>query len=139
MNNDQRLCLVPFSELLDRLTILQIKEILVSESRTSFSEEMRRLIQDINLTIEEKGGRLTARFIRLIIVLAQINLHIWHAKDIMMSEPDRFEECMKLAHQLNGIRNQVKNILLEEAGFTDTTGKRTNINTDNLVGWNFSL
>jgi hypothetical protein len=139
MENEQRLCLLPFSELLDRLTIAQIKEVLVPENRTSFSEEIRRLVQDVNIIAGEAGIKPTARYIRLIIVLAQINLHIWHTKEIMMADSDRFDECMKLAHQLNGIRNQVKNILLEEAGFTDTTGKRTNINTDNLVGWNFSL
>jgi len=139
MDKEQRLCLVPFSELLDRLSIAQIKELLVFENRATFSEEIRRLIQDINLIIEEKDIRPTARFIRLIIVLAQINLHIWHTKDIMMEEPGRFDECMKLAHQLNGIRNQVKNTLLEETGFTRETKKRTNINTDNLVGWKFSL
>ncbi len=139
MDDEQRLCLVPFSELLDRLTIAQIKEILVPEHRASFSEEICRLIQDVNLIIEEKGIKPTARFIRLIIVLAQINLHIWHTKEIMMEDSNRFEECMKLAHQLNGIRNQTKNLLIEEAGFEASTGKRTNINTDGLEGWNFSI
>ena len=139
MDKEQRLCLASFSELLDRLSIVQIKELLVFEHRATFSEEIRRLIQDINLIIKERDIKPTARFIRLIIVLAQINLHIWHTKDVMMEEPDRFDECMKLAHQLNGIRNQVKNTLLEETGFTRATKKRTNINTDNLAGWKFSL
>lgn len=139
MDDKQRQCLVPFSELLDKLTITQIKEILVPEQRASFSEEIRRLTHDINLISEGKVVKVTARFIRLIIVLAQINLHIWHTKEIMMENPDRFEECMKLAHQLNGIRNQTKNLLMEEAGPKESTGKRTNINTDNLVGWNFSI
>lgn len=139
MENKQRQCLVPFSELLDRLTITQIKEILVPEQRASFSEEIRRLTHDINLISEEKVIKPTPRFIRLIIVLAQINLHVWHTKEIMTEDPDRFEECMKLAHQLNGIRNQTKNLLMEEAGFEASMGKRTNINTDNLEGWNFSI
>ena len=139
MDEKQRLCLVSFSELLDRLSIAQIKELLVSEHRASFSEEIRRLIQDINLIIKENDLRPTARFIRLIVVLAQINLHIWHTKDVMMENEDRFDECMKLAHQLNGIRNRVKNALLEETGFARPTKKKTNIDTDNLVGWKFSL
>ena len=139
MDDNQRQCLVSFSELLDRLTITQIKEVLVPEQRASFSEEILRLIHDINLISEEKAVKVTARYIRLIIVLAQINLHIWHTKEIMMEDPDRFEECMKLAHQLNGIRNQVKNLLLEEAGSEGPAGKRTNIHTDNLEGWNFSI
>jgi len=139
MDNKQRYCLVPFSELLDRLTIDQIKEILVPEHRASFTEELQRLTQEINPIIKEKGVKLTARIIRLIIILSQINLHIWHTKQIMMDYPDRFEASMKLAHQLNGIRNQIKNILMEESGFKDPTKKRTNINTDNLEGWNISI
>lgn len=139
MDDKQRQCLVPFSELLDKLTITQIKEILLPEQRASFSEEIRRLTHDINLISEEKAVKVTARFIRLIIVLAQINLHIWHTKEIMTEDPDRFEECMKLAHQLNGIRNQTKNLLMEEAGPEESTGKRTNLNTDNLEGWSFSI
>lgn len=139
MDDKQRQCLVPFSELLDKLTITQIKEVLVPEQRASFSEEIQRLTHDINNISEEEAVKVTARYIRLIIVLAQINLHIWHTKEIMMEDPERFEECMKLAHQLNGIRNQVKNRLTQEVGSEGSTGKRTNINTDNLEGWNFSI
>ncbi|MFC1900276.1 hypothetical protein ACFLYN_01645 [Chloroflexota bacterium] len=139
MDDEQRQYLVPFSELLDRLTVSQIKEILVPEQRASFTEEIQSLIHDINNISEEKAVKVSARYIRLIIILAQINLHIWHTKEVMMEDPDRSDECMKLAHQLNGIRNQVKNLLMEEAGSEGSTGKRTNINTDNLTGWNFSI
>lgn len=139
MNEEQRQCLVPFSELLDRLTIDQIKEVLVPEDQDAFAEEMKKLSTDIDHILEEKNVKMTARFIRLIIILAQINLHIWHTKEIMMNNKERFEESMKLAHQLNGIRNQIKNLLLEETGFTDVTAKKTNINTDNLEAWNISI
>lgn len=139
MDNKQRDCLVTFSELLDRLAIDQIKEVLVPEYRVSFSEEIRKLAHDINLIIGGKSIKLTSRFIRLIIILSQINLHIWHTKEIMVSEPDRSAASMKLAHQLNGIRNQIKNLLMKEAGFNDSAGEKTNINTDNLKGWNISI
>ena len=139
MDNSKRQVLVSFSELLDRLTINQIKEVLIPEHRASYAEEIRQLMHDIDLIIEEKGIKLTARFIRLIIILAQINLHIWRTKETMMNDPGSFEASMKFAHQLNGIRNQTKNLLMEEADSKDFTGKRTNINTDNLEGWNISI
>ncbi len=139
MDNSKRQVLVSFSELLDRLTINQIKEVLIPEHRASYAEEIRQLIHDIDLIIEKKGIKLTARFIRLIIILAQINLHIWRTKETMMNDPDSFEASMKFAHQLNGIRNQTKNLLMEEADSKDFTGKRTNINTDNLEGWDISI
>ncbi|MCX6328966.1 MAG: hypothetical protein NTZ85_05545 [Bacteroidia bacterium] len=139
MSDAPRRCHVSFSELLDRLSIAQIKEVMLSEERSSYSEEIRRIMHDITLIIEENNIKPTAHFLRLVIVLAQINLHIWHIKETMMKNKSRFDECMKLAHQLNGIRNQVKNMLLEESGFIDATKKRTNVNTDNIQGWHFSL
>ena len=139
MDNSKRQCLVQFSELLDRLTIDQIKEVCIPEHQISYAEEMQQLMHDIDLIIEEKEIKLTARFIRLIVILAQINLHIWRTKETMMNDPEGSEASMKLAHQLNGIRNQIKNLLMEQADFRVSTGKRTNINTDNLEGWNISI
>jgi len=128
-----------FADLLDQLTIDQIKEVLKPEHSDSYVEEMGKIAHDLNILIEEKQIRLSARLVRTIIVLAQINLHIWHTKDIMTKDPNRFEECTKLAHQLNGIRNQVKNIFMEEAGLSEAAAKKTNIGTDNLEGWTISL
>ena len=134
-----RLYLPIFSDLIDQFTIDQIREVLKPENKNSYAEEMKRIVQDVNVLIEKKQIKLSARLIRIIIVLAQLNLHIWYTKEIMMNDPNRFDESMKLTHQLNGIRNQMKNLLMEEAGFKEATGKRTNINTDNLKGWDISI
>lgn len=134
-----RLYLPTFSDLIDQLTIDQIREVLKPENKDSYAEEMKKIIQDIDVLVEKKQIKMSARLIRIIIVLAQINLHIWRAKEIMISDQNRFDECMKLTHQLNGIRNQMKNFLMEEAGFKEAVGKRTNVNTDNLKGWNISI
>jgi hypothetical protein len=127
------------SELLDRISIDQIKQLLTGKNKDSVSGEIRDLLHDIDVLIGQYNIKPSARLIRLLIVLAQINLHIWRAKQIMMQEPGQFESQMVLSHQLNGIRNQVKNALLEETGFKDAAVKKTNIGTDNLDGWHFSL
>lgn len=58
-----------------------------------------------------KEHKTRRSLIRVIIALAQLNLHIWN-KDIMeahhASEPDRYMELLKLSHQLNGIRNRLR-------------------------------
>lgn len=129
----------PFSELIDRLTVDQIKEVLLPESRESYADEIQQLQHDLDLLIEEKGLKLNAELIRIIVILAQMNVHIWHNKDEMQRDPDRYDELLKLAHQLNGIRNQMKNRLLGAAGHEAAASRHTNVETDDLKGWDLSI
>ena len=68
-------------ELIDRLTIDQIKEVLLPEAREGVAGEIRRLENDIDLIAGKLDLKASARLLRKIIVLAQINLHIWYNKD----------------------------------------------------------
>lgn len=135
----QRAYTPPLAELIDRMTVNQIKEVLLPEQGGDIASEMDKLSHDIDLIVTEQGLELNARTIRIIIVLAQMNLHIWQNKDQMNEKPDQYMELLKLAHQLNGIRNQMKNLLLEEAGDKDKSAVRSNFNTDGLEGWRVSL
>ena len=139
MPNSERLYLTPFAELVDRLTVDQIKEVLIPEGKASFAAEMCKLCHDIDLIIEAKQITLSARLLRMIIVLSQMNVHIWYLKDRMQQDPEKYSEFLKLAHQLNGIRNQMKNLLLEEAGEREKSAERSNVATDGLAGWDISL
>jgi len=123
------------AELLDRLAIDQIKEILDPVNRVSCAEELGRLEYALDLIFAEGKLKLDARFIWIVIALAQINLHIWRIKETMQTEPARFQECMRLAHQLNGIRNRIKNKIADEAGIDGQSAKKTNLETDSLEGW----
>jgi hypothetical protein len=139
MENKGRKYLTPLAELIDRITIDQIKEVLLPDHKESVGKEMRDLMHDIDLLIEGRGIKLSARLIRIIIVVAQMNLHIWHNKDQMRKDPEKYSELLKLAHQLNGIRNQMKNLLLQEAGDKEKSARRTNFDTDGLEGWDVSV
>jgi len=142
MSDGNRLFLPPLAELIDRLTVDQIKEVIFQE-KTAIREEMKRIEHDLNAIIEEKNIKLDATLIRVIIALAQLNLHIWNNKDTMeahhASEPDRYMELLKLSHQLNGIRNRLKNHLLVLSGDKDGASLRSNFNTDGLDGWDISI
>jgi hypothetical protein len=139
MPNKQRQYLPPFAELIDSLTINQIKEVLLPAQKESFAGEMKKISHDIDLIIEERDLKLSARLIRIIIAIAQMNVHIWYNKDRMQNEPDKYMDLLKLAHQLNGVRNRMKNILLEEAGDREKSARKTNYNTDGLKGWEISI
>ena len=139
MANKERRYLPPLTELIDSLTINQIKEVMLPEQKGSFAEEMEKITHDIDLIIEERDLKLSARLIRIIIVIAQLNLHIWHNKDEMQKQPEKYMELLKLSHQLNGVRNRMKNILLEEVGDKEKSARKTNYNTDGLEGWDISI
>ncbi|MFH1137567.1 MAG: hypothetical protein V1816_15975 [Pseudomonadota bacterium] len=139
MNDRERKFLPAFAELVDRLTVDQIKEVLLPDLQAEMSREMDLLCHDIDLLIEERSLALNSRFIRIIVALSQMNVHIWHLKDKMNEQPDRYLELLKLAHQLNGIRNQLKNLLLEEGRDVEKSAQRTNFNTDGLEGWKISI
>ncbi|MHC4594738.1 MAG: NAD-dependent epimerase/dehydratase family protein [Planctomycetota bacterium] len=139
MRSKERRYLLPLTELIDRLTIDHIKEVLIPENKESYAQEMKILAHDIDLIIEERELKLSARLIRIITVLSQMNLHIWYNKDKMQKDPGRYSELLKFAHQLNGIRNQMKNLLLEETGDKEKSAVRTNFNIDGLEGWDISI
>ncbi len=139
MAGSDRQFTLPLAELIDRLSIDQIKEVLLPEHQASFSQEMDKLAHDIDLIIAEKGLRLSSRFLRIVIAISQLNLHIWLNKDRMQEEPERYLELLKFSHQLNGIRNQLKNLLLEETRDREKSSERLNVNTDGLENWTISI
>ncbi|MFA4917246.1 MAG: hypothetical protein WC560_11340 [Syntrophales bacterium] len=139
MVNNERKFLLPLAELIDRLTIDQIKEVLISEHKESFVQEMGKICSDIDIVIKEKGLKLSSRLIRIIIAVSQMNVHIWYNKDQMQKDPEKYMELLKLSHQLNGVRNRMKNLLMEETGEKEKSTERTNFNTDGLEGWGISI
>ena len=139
MDNSGRYVNPSLSELVDRLTVDQIKEILLPPEQESFGKEIEKIEQDLDNILSSSAFRLTSRSLRLVIALAQMNLHIWKTKERMTSDASCFNEHLKLSHQLNGLRNQLKNALLEESGVRKGTPAKTNVGTDNLQGWQLSV
>ena len=74
----KRKYLPTLSELIDRLSIAQLKEVFITEHKDEYAEEINDIIHDINLELSEKSCILKGEDIRAIVVLAQMNLHIWH-------------------------------------------------------------
>ena len=135
-----RLYLPTIADLVDALSIDQIKMIKINRHRDSYQREVERICHDIDLIISgKKSLKLNARFMRIVMTIALINLFIWNIKDEMQKNAQKYDRLLKLAHQLNGIRNQMKNLLLVEFGDAEPSLKRTNTNTEDLEGWNFKI
>ena len=97
------------SELIDRLSIVQLKEVFIPEHKEEYAQEIKDIIHDMEL--EGLDGEL----IRAVIVTAQMNLHIWHNESEARKGINAGEN-LQLTHGLNGIRNTAKNKIQERFG-----------------------
>lgn len=138
--NIEREYLPTLADLIDALTIDQIKEIKFHDKKLAYAEGIKKICHDIDLIIDEKNVKLNSKLIRIIITIAQLNLYIWENKDRMQKgNEENYLKLLKFAHQLNGIRNTFKNKILKEIGDKDPSKKRTNTETDDLKEWDISL
>ena len=104
----ERKYLPTLSELVDRLSIIQLKEVFITEHKEGYAEEIKEILHDIDAILEEGQLYLNAETVRAIVVLAQMNLHIWHNESKARNGESAGENLL-LTHGLNGIRNTAKN------------------------------
>ena len=114
-NLKQRKYLPTLSELIDRLAIVQLKEVFIPEHKGEYAKEIQDITHDIQLTLDEQKEVINAETVRAIIVLAQMNLHIWHNESNVRKGISDVNS-LELSHGLNGIRNTAKNKIQEVAG-----------------------
>ena len=102
------------SELVDRLSIVQLKEVFITEHKEEYAKEIEAIVHDIQLILDE-CEQIDAETIRAIVVLSQMNLHIWH-NESNYRKGIKDGNDLELTHGLNGIRNTAKNKIQELAG-----------------------
>jgi hypothetical protein len=103
------------SELIDRLSIVQLKEVFITEHKKEYSEEIKDILHDIQLLLDTSENKIDAETIRAIVVLSQMNLHIWH-NESNYRKGIKEGNNLELTHGLNGIRNISKNKIQEILG-----------------------
>ena len=89
------------SELIDRLSIAQLKEVFISDHKAEYAQEINDIVHDIQLALNE-GNEITAETIRAIVVLSQMNLHIWH-NESNYRKGIKDGNNLELTHGINGI------------------------------------
>lgn len=132
---ETRKYLPTLSELIDRLSIVQLKEVFISEHKEEYSKEISDIVHDIQIHLSETKEEINAETIRAIVVLSQMNLHIWH-NESNYRKGIKDGNNLELTHGLNGIRNTAKNKIQE------IMGGRKDYKIDCLAaefkGWNIS-
>lgn len=108
------------SELIDRLSIVQLKEVFIPEHKGEYAKEIADIVHDIQMYLDgienaSENKAITAETIRAIVVLSQMNLHIWH-NESNYRKGIKDGNNLELTHGINGIRNTAKNKIQEVVG-----------------------
>ena len=115
MINEKRKWLPTLGELIDRLSIHQLKEVFIPDNRENYAKEMKDIISDINMILEKDKDKISGDFIRAIVVLSQMNAHIWY-NESQVRKGEKGTDNLMLTHGLNGIRNTAINKIMEVVG-----------------------
>ena len=102
------------AELVDRLSIAQLKEVFITEHKEEYAQEIKDIVHDIDLILSDENVQLSGKDVRAIVVLSQMNLHIWHNETKYRAGTG--DGILGLTHGLNGIRNTAKNMIQENVG-----------------------
>lgn len=100
-----------FSELVDRLCIVQMKAIFISKE--DYAEEIKLIMKDLDTILKEENKRefINAEVLRSILVLAISNRFIWENESKAREGGDEQDKLLKLTHSINGVRNTAKNVI----------------------------
>ncbi len=112
------------SELIDMLSILQIKEMKFKKQKKTVQKQILNVRKDLNSHLKNQKIYLNSKMIRKIFIVGIINLLVWELKDKMISEPKKYNKHLKKALELNTIRNTIFNIMMKNFSEFDVTRVR---------------
>lgn len=127
------------AELIDRLSIHQLKEVLIPESKNKYSEEMKLIVHDIDVLLKEHNSEVTGGVIHAVIALAQINCHIWYNEASARRGEHQDLTKLKLTHGLNGIRNRLMNKILSIVNEESRKDYKTDCLAAEFKDWDMSI
>lgn len=122
----KRLYFPTLSELIDRLSIIQMKQIFIHENAEEYELEIKNIMHDIDLLLEEKNNKndisntskryFNAKSIRASLIIQLANRVIWENESKARLGGSEQDKLLKFTHSINGIRNTAKNIISKEFG-----------------------
>ena len=98
-----------------KIGIIQLKEVFITDHKEEYAQEIKDITHDIDIILNDDKVKLSGKDIRAIIVLSQMNLHIWH-NESNYRKGIKDGNNLELPHGLNGIRNTAKNKIQEVVG-----------------------
>lgn len=104
------------AELIDRLCIVQLKMIFISEHSEKYRAERDDIEHDIGLILAKLGRPFGVRELRAVSILMLANRFIWENESRARAGGNDQDKLLKLTHSINGIRNAAKNVLSDFEG-----------------------
>jgi len=100
------------ADLIDRLSICQLKAIFIPGNSEQYEDEIALITHDLEEVMREGGvHNINGKFIRAIIVLAITNRYIWENEYRARSGGSDQDKLLKLTHSINGVRTTAKNVI----------------------------
>lgn len=104
---NERKYLPTFAELVDRLSIVLLKQIFLDGS---YYEAERELIEhDLDLLLQDR--KFNALNIRAMLMVAIANRYIWENESKAREGGSEQDKRLKTTHSINGVRQTAKNLL----------------------------
>lgn len=111
----ERKYLPTFAELVDRLSIVQLKSVFIPEYKAAYDAERADIEHDIDLMLAERDYRMTAKDIRAVMIVMLANRVIWEGEgEVRRTGVDNGK--LLATHSINGVRNTAKNFLQQRFG-----------------------
>ena len=136
---EKRKWLPAFADLVDRLSIFQLKEVLIPENKEVYASEMSDIVHDLDILISEKSVECSGELLHAIVILAQINAHIWYNEAAARRGEDQDLSKLKLTHGLNGMRSNCMNYIKCKIGEGDRVDLKADCLAAEFNDWKFSL
>lgn len=112
----ERKYLPTLSDLVDRLTIVQMKQIFIPERSVEYEEERELILHDIDLILKDSRRPLNAQALLAICLIQLTNRVIWENESLARQGGSEQDKMLKFTHSINGVRNTAKNMLASEMG-----------------------
>lgn len=123
----QRKYLPTFAELVDRMSICQLKAIFIPDNKEAYDKEIQDIQHDLDQIIRDKDIKLTSELLKATSVVMLANRYIWENESKCRNGDSQDLELLKLTHSINGVRNVAKNVISKELG------ERVDLKTDCLA------
>lgn len=115
-NSWERKYLPTLAELIDRLSIVQLKEIFISENKEAYVAERKLIEADITSILQSGAVFQSAEFVRACMMIMLCNRTIWLSESKAREGGDEQDKLLKFSHSINGVRAKAKNAISRAVG-----------------------
>lgn len=115
----QRKYLPTLADLIDRLTIVVLKQINIPQNREAYDNERNAILHDIRVLWRSANFTIPANAVDVIeatIVVMLANKTIWDNESLARQGSDKQNDLLRFTHSINGVRNRAKNVIAKAAG-----------------------